>query len=118
MEKTKLPTFDGNLRNYARFKSDFQRQVQPYLSKEAAPYTLRLYLGKEPLKVVKSVDDDLQMMWKYLDERYADPTKVVDVIMNGIRKCCNYWTDECKQFLSKTIDEKNYSRKRKRVGPV
>ena len=46
MEKVKLPTFDGNLRNYARFKSDFQKQVQPNLSKDAAPYTLRSCLAK------------------------------------------------------------------------
>ncbi|KAK3744163.1 hypothetical protein QZH41_006681 [Actinostola sp. cb2023] len=40
MEKIKLPTFDGNIRNYARFKSDFQKHVMPSLSKDAAPYTL------------------------------------------------------------------------------
>ena len=84
LEKVKLPTFDGNLRNYARFKSDFQKQVQPYLSKEAAPYTLRSCLGREPLKIVKTVDDDLNKMWKYLDEKYADPAKVVDAVMNAI----------------------------------
>jgi len=99
LEKTKLPTFDGNLRNYARFKSDFQRQVQPYLSKEAAPYTLRSCLGKEPLKLVKSVDDDLDMMWKYLDEKYADPTRVVDTIMNAIHVFKPIKENENKKFV-------------------
>ena len=99
MEKVKLPTFDGNLRNYARFKSDFQKQVQPNLSKDAAPYTLRSCLAKEPLNVVKSVDDDLEKMWERLDEKYADPAKITDVIINTIQNFKTIKENDNKKFI-------------------
>jgi hypothetical protein len=73
LEKIKLAKFEGELREYPRFKADFQKQVMPSLSTETAPYTLRSCLGKEPLGVVKSVDDDIDQMWKRLDEKYGDP---------------------------------------------
>ena len=31
MERLKMPFFDGNIRNYAKFKRDFERQVQTHL---------------------------------------------------------------------------------------
>lgn len=31
--------------------------------------------------MVKSVDDDIIVMWKRLDEKYGDFVKVVDVVM-------------------------------------
>lgn len=38
---------------------------------------------------MKSTDDDLKAMWKRLDEKYGDLTKVVDVIMNAIQNMRN-----------------------------
>ena len=63
---------------------DFEKQVIPTINIESAPYILRSCLSKEPTDVVRSIDDDLEAMWKQLDEKY-DPTKVVDVIMNAIQ---------------------------------
>ena len=31
MERLKIPFFDGNIRNYVKFKRDFERQVQTHL---------------------------------------------------------------------------------------
>ena len=36
-------------------------------------------------KTVKSTDDNLESLWKRLDEVFGDPAKVVDVIMNSIQ---------------------------------
>ena len=60
LEKIKMPKFDGELREYPRFRKDFEVQVIPSLNSSTAPYTLRSCLGKEPLAVVKGVDDDIQ----------------------------------------------------------
>ena len=35
--------------------------------------------------MVKSVDDDINAMWKRLDEKFGDPAKVADVIMCAIQ---------------------------------
>ena len=99
MEKVKLPTFDGNLRNYARFKTDFHKQVMPNLSKDSAPYTLRSCLSKESLNLVKSVDDDIEKMWKRLDEKYADPAKITDVVINTIQSFKLIKENDNKKFI-------------------
>ena len=89
LEKVKMPLFTGKIRDYPRFKMDFEKQVMPTINIESAPYILRSCLSKEPADVVKSIDDDLEAMWKRLDEKYGDPTKVVDVIMNAIQNTRN-----------------------------
>ena len=89
LEKVKMPLFTGRIRDYPRFKMDFEKQVMPTINIESAPYILRSCLSKEPADVVKSIDDDLEAMWKRLDEKYGDPTKVVDVIMNAIQNTRN-----------------------------
>ncbi|XP_078370325.1 uncharacterized protein LOC144654092 [Oculina patagonica] len=99
LEKIRMPRFEGELREYPRFKSDFQKQVMPHLTRDTAPYTLRSCLGKEPLARVKSVDDDIEEMWKRLDEIYGDPTKVADVIINDIRRVKAVKEGENKRFV-------------------
>ena len=89
LEKVKMPLFTGRIRDYPRFKMDFEKQVMPTIKIESAPYILRSCLSKEPADVVKSIDDDLEPMSKRLDEKYGDPTKVVDVIMNAIQNTRN-----------------------------
>ena len=69
-----------------KFKRDFQTQVMPGLTKLTAPYTLRTCLDKEALAQVKSVDDDIEEMWARLDEKFGDPGKVTDVIVNDIKR--------------------------------
>lgn len=44
-------------------------------------YVFWLCFGKELVDMVKSVDDDIIVMWKRLDEKYGDFVKVVDVVM-------------------------------------
>ena len=85
LEKVKMPLFTGEIRDYPRFKTDFEKQVKPTINIESAPYILRSCLSKGPPDVVKSIDDDYKALWKRLDEKYGDPAKVVDVIMNAIQ---------------------------------
>ena len=86
LEKIKLPKFDGEIREYPQFKRDFQRHVEPTLDKGDVSYVLRSCLGKEPYETVKSVDDDINEMWKRLDDKYGDPAKAADVIIDSIRR--------------------------------
>lgn len=84
LEKIKMPLFTGEIRD-PRLKMDFEKQVMPTINIESAPYILRSCLSKGPPDVVKSIDDDYKALWKRLDEKYGDPAKVVDVIMNAIQ---------------------------------
>ena len=86
LERIKMPTFNGDVRTYARFKSDFKKQVEPQLELNDLAYTLKSCLSEEALHIVESVDNDVSMMWKRLDDRYGRPSLLVDVIMNDIKK--------------------------------
>ena len=84
LEKIEMPLFTGEIRD-PRLKMDFEKQVMPTINIESAPYILRSCLSKGPPDVVKIIDDDYKALWKRLDEKYGDPAKVVDVIMNAIQ---------------------------------
>ena len=99
LEKVKMPSFTGEIRDYPRFKTDFERQVMPTIGIKNAPYILRSCLSKEAASTVKSIDDDLDAMWKRLDEKYGDPAKVVDVIMNGIQNTRNIKDGENRRLI-------------------
>ena len=94
-----MPLFTGEIRHYPRFKTDFEKQVMPTINEENAPYILRSCLSKEPADVVESIDDDLDTMWKRLDEKYGDPAKIVDVIMYAIQNTRNLKDGENKKFV-------------------
>ena len=64
LERVKMSLFTGGIRDYPRFKMNFEKQVMPTINMESAPYILRSCLSKEPADVVKSIDDDLEAMWK------------------------------------------------------
>ena len=99
LEKVKMPFFDGTIRQYPQFKQDFQKQVMPTVNKESACYILRSCLGKEANDTVKSIDDDIQEMWKRLDEKYGDPAKVADAIINTIQNVRPIKEGENKKFI-------------------
>ena len=71
----------------------------PILNSATAPYTLRSCLGKEPLAVVKGVDDDITEMWKRLDEKYGDPAKVADAIIDSVQRVKTIKEGEDKRFI-------------------
>ena len=86
LEKIKMPRFSGELREYLRFRKDVEVQVMPSLNSSTAPYTLRFASAKGPLVVVERDDDDIDEMWPRLDEKYGDPAKVTDVLINSIQR--------------------------------
>ena len=60
LEKMKMPFFNGDIRDYSRFKSHFTRQVVPEVQNDyAAAYALKSCLGIAPLDIIRNVDDDL-----------------------------------------------------------
>ena len=97
--KIKMSSFHGDVRNYPQFKTDFEKQIMPSINVENAPYVLRSYLGKEPADTVKSVDDDINAMWKRLTEKYGDPAKVADVVMCAIQNTKPIREGENKKFV-------------------
>ena len=111
-----MPLFKGEIRDYPRFKMDFEKQVMPSINIERAPYILRSCLSKGPADVVKSIDDDIKATWKRLDEKYGDPTKVVDVIMNAIQNTRNIRDGEKNRLIELINVVEDGYRDLKRLG--
>ena len=104
LEKVRMPHFDEKLREYPQFKKDFQKQVMTQTRKSDAAYVLRTCLDGEPAKLVKSVDDDIDEMWQRLDEKYGDPAKVTDVIIDEIKRFIMLREGEDKRFIAGPVD--------------
>ena len=100
LERMKMPTFEGEVREYPRFKDDFMKQVMPQMQNtESAAYALRSCLGKKELDVVKGLEDDVEDMWQRLDEEYGDPATVADTIVNEIKRFTPIADGDKKKFL-------------------
>lgn len=80
LERMKLPVFSGNVRDYPRFRSDFERHILPELeSDEKAAYVLKSCLTGPPFYDVCNVDGDIKEMWKRLNEKYGQPSKLAQI---------------------------------------
>ena len=98
-----LPKFDGDTREYPRFKDDFKNQVIPSISESQQSYVLKSCLTGTPLEVVKTVDHNISEMWRRLDDKYGEPTKVIDVIMYDIKRMQPIKDNENNKFV-KLVD--------------
>ena len=77
LERMQMPKFDGKMRDYPRFKADFERQVMPEMrDKYAAAYVLKTCLTGASAEIVRNVDDDIEEMWRRLDDRYGRPHEI------------------------------------------
>ena len=116
LEKIKLPRFEGEIRANPQFKRDFEKQIMPHLQSDDASYVLRSCLGSDPAMTVKSIDDDISEMWKRLHEKYGDPAKVADVIIDGIRRTRIIREGEEKRFVEFVQIVEDGYRDLKRLG--
>ena len=100
LERVKMPEFDGNIRDYPRFKSDFKKQVLPNINDEdSAAYVLTSCLRGKPLDIVRNVSDDLSDIWERLDEVYGRTSTLADVVMNDIRRLRIVNEDDDRRFI-------------------
>ena len=82
LERIKLPVFSGNIRDFPRFRSDFEHHILPNLeSDEKAAYVFKSCLTGPPFYDVCNVDGDLKEMWKCLNEKYGQPLKLADIVV-------------------------------------
>ena len=96
----KVPSFNGNICDYPRFKSDFIKQVLPQISnKDSAAYTLKSCLGGIPYDLIRNVDDNLDQMWERLDEKYGRTSKLTETIMFDIKNIEAMKEGEEKKFV-------------------
>ncbi|KAK4304813.1 hypothetical protein Pmani_023248 [Petrolisthes manimaculis] len=77
------PKFDGNVREYPSFKSNFERLMNDNFGKD--PFALKQCLTGDALKTVLGVEDDYEEMFKRLDEKFGNKRKIVDFVINDLK---------------------------------
>ena len=84
LENPKLPCFNGDVREYAIFKSDFKHAIERKYSKRDAITMLRTCLKDKPLQLIKGIGTSYDAVWHYLDAIYGDPRYVSDTVTQDI----------------------------------
>ena len=91
LERVKFRMFDGDLRKYPKFKSEFEQYVKPLCQAEQLPFLLKSYLCDSVRREVEHIDHDISAMWSRLDEKYGSVQKQIDYILRDFKKLpkCN-----------------------------
>ena len=85
LERFKFPIFDGDIRKYAKFKTEFIKFVEPQYSSEQLPFVLKRYLCESVRKEVENFDQNIDLMWMRLDKKYGALRKLIDSIIADIK---------------------------------
>ena len=105
LEKTKCPTFSGDIRNYARFRADFNNFVAPiYRDKANQVYVLKTNCLKGDVKKLVDNMSDLDSIWERLQGRYGDHMQIVNVVLKSIQNFTFGKSDHDKSLV-KLVDE-------------
>ena len=81
LERVKFRTFDGDVRKYPKFKSEFEKYVKPLCNSSQLPFVLKSYLCDSVRREVENLDHDMDAKWKRLDEKYGTVQRQIDSIM-------------------------------------
>ena len=86
LEKLSFQMFDGNVRKFPRFKSEFNKYVEPICKPDQVAFILKSYLSEEIKEEVGNLGDDLKDIWDRLDKKYGDQGKLIDAIMSEVKE--------------------------------
>ena len=74
-----MPRFNGDVGDYAIFKSDFKHIIGTKYSRDAITL-LRSALTGKLLEMIEGIGLDYSAAWDYLDSVYGDPRFVADTV--------------------------------------
>ena len=98
LEKLRFQMFDGNMRKYPRFKSEFNKYVEPICKPDQVACILKTYLSEEIKEEVDNLGDDLTDIWDCLDKKYGDQGKLIDAIMSEVKEI-QFFEDDDEQGI-------------------
>ena len=103
--KMKFEPFSGELRKYPRFKEEFIKHMKPSYKPHEKAFVLKSYLAPDIKEDVDSLGDDATEIWRRLDRKYSDRSKLVDSIMAEIKQLPNDSEDPSEiMYMIKTIE--------------
>ena len=84
LEHLKFRKFDGNVRNFPRFKSDFEKYIAPMSDPIHLPILIKNYLSESVRRDVENLDSAGEI-WKRLDQKYGARHKLIECILQDIK---------------------------------
>ena len=97
VKRLDAPTFDGDIRKFPTFKTEYGRIMNKAYNRDA--FALRQSLLGDAAKVVLGVEDDYDEMMRRLDAYYGDPCKLIDCIINDIKQLKEIPEGDNKKFI-------------------
>ena len=94
----KFEPFSGEVRKYPRFKEEFLKHIKPQYESHEESFVLKSYLAPDIKEDVDNLGDDAAEIWKRLDRKYNDKSKMVNSIMADIKQLSNN-TDDPSEIL-------------------
>ena len=85
LERMKFEPFNGDIRKYPQFKTEFQTYIKPLCIASQLPFILRSHLTSEVKEEMENVEDNYGAIWERLDEKYGDRGQLIDSIMAEIK---------------------------------
>ncbi|CAC5377692.1 unnamed protein product [Mytilus coruscus] len=98
VKKLEAPIFAGSIRDYPSFKVNYERHMLSSYGKD--PYALKQCFNGEALTVVKGVDNDFEEMFRRLDMKYGRAEKLVDQILNELKRLKKVQEGDNIKFIS------------------
>ena len=82
LEMMRLPSFNGNIQDYPKFKSDFDEYVMP--KSDPKDIVLKSCFTGKAYELIKNVEDDVKSIWQRINNKYRRPSKIVDEVLFDI----------------------------------
>ena len=88
VKRVDLDPFDGDIRKYPAFKSDFTKLIAPRYGSDniQLAFALKSYLVPKVREEVESCSDDYPAMWKRLDTIFGDKGRLISTIIEEVTK--------------------------------
>lgn len=89
MEKLKFPKFSGDMRDYRRFKENFEH-FSKHLDEKERFYQLIESMEKNTEKRKIKGCLDIKRAWEILDESYGDNDRLLELLLNDLEQLNTY----------------------------
>ena len=76
--KVKVSKFSGDVRDYRKFKEQFQRYVHPLFCPSYLPFVLQSHLTNEIIAELDFINNSIDQIWDQLDNIYSTQ-KFIDI---------------------------------------
>ena len=108
MQKIDFEQFKGDMRGYPNWKMQFETHISPKYSENEQILVLKSHLSDKVKEDVKNFAD-VKEIWEYLDNKYGNNRKIIDMVMNDISKlpkCSDDKPAETLAFIT-TVEKAN-----------